>query len=263
MANYYGLKQRAMRRDGMRCCACGNSDRPVLATHHVIPVELRGQDRLSNLITLCANCHRTVHWLSTGDRSVDGHAYGLGRSTTQRRRLLALARRIRRHRLRVVGPDLVLTKAVPFETAMRAIIHRNGFKTEEATLLRRCFKRALRAMAASDRKACSVRLVRGGQFISVNVNNHLVLRAPAFSDRKQRIEGDMILIWPKAIRPRFVSDSRFRSAWRFDRIPHVSLSLTWEECLALSQRDWKVFQRACHNALTLVRTRRWTSNVIF
>ena len=41
------------------------------------------------------------------------------------------------------------------------------------------------------------------------------------------------------------------------------LSLTWDECLTLTERDWSVFRQACHDAaLTLVRTRRWTSNVI-
>jgi hypothetical protein len=40
------------------------------------------------------------------------------------------------------------------------------------------------------------------------------------------------------------------------------VSLTWEECLSLSTSDWKIFRRACHDALVLARTRRWTSNVL-
>jgi hypothetical protein len=147
---------------------------------------------------------------------------------------------------------------------MGAVIQRNGLDAPEAVLMRRCFKRALRAMAARDRKACSVRLVREHRFISVNANNHLALRAPAWNDRRQRVEGDIILVWPQGVRPSIMSPSRFRreSSGRFKLIPYFNLSRAWDECLTLSKRDWKVFRQACHDALTLVRTRRWTSNVI-
>ena len=91
----------AFRRDGC-CIACGISARAVLAAHHVVPVQWGGRDALSNLVTLCANCHRSVHWLATGDRSVPAHAYGLGPSRKSRRRILQLARRIRSRRVRIV-----------------------------------------------------------------------------------------------------------------------------------------------------------------
>ncbi len=236
----------------------------MLAIHHIIPVALGGRDAISNLTTLCANCHRIVHWLSTGDRSIDAHGYGLGPSALSRRRLLALARRIRRRRLREVGPDLVLATSVSLQTAMQAVIRRNGLDQKEAVLLKRCLTRALRAMAPADRRECSVRLVRGARFISVNANNHLALRAPAWDDDRQRIEGDIILVWPQAVRPSIMSPSRFRreSAGRFRLIPHFNLALTWAECLALSRRDWSVYRQACHDALTLAHSSRRTSNVV-
>ena len=53
-----------MARDGDRCVACGLNLKCVLATHHRLPRELGGRDTLSNLITLCANCHRAVHWFA-------------------------------------------------------------------------------------------------------------------------------------------------------------------------------------------------------
>jgi hypothetical protein len=248
----------------MSCQACGSTSvRPALTVHHVIPVELRGRDVLRNLITLCANCHRIVHWLATGDRSVEAHAYNLGQSDAHRRRHLGLARRIRRRRLKVVGPGGSLSTSEPLEQALGAVIRRNGLDKTEPGLLSRCFKRALRAMAAKDRVECSVRRVRESRFISVNAKNHLVLRAPAWNDRRQRIEGDIILIWPQAVRPSVLSLSRFRreSSGRFKLIPCFNLSLTWDECLALSIRDWKVYRGACHLALE-THARRWTSNVI-
>jgi HNH endonuclease len=102
---------------------------------HIVPLSLDGRDVLSNMTTLCANCHRMVHWLSAGDRSIDAHAYGLGKSGAHKRRLLALARRIRRRRLRIVGRDLKLTAAVSLETAMKAVVQRNGLDASEAALM--------------------------------------------------------------------------------------------------------------------------------
>jgi hypothetical protein len=147
---------------------------------------------------------------------------------------------------------------------MDAVIQRNGLDKTEAVQLNHCFKRAVSAMAAKDRELCSVRRVRESRFISVNANNHPAIRAPAWNDRRRRIEGDIILIWPQATRPSIMSPKRFRreSSARFKLIPHFNLSLTWDECLALSKRDWKIFRAACHDALTLARTRRCTSNVI-
>lgn len=257
------LRTAVLTRDGLRCQGCGIRARPVLATHHIVPVALGGRDVATNLTTLCANCHRSVHWLSAGDRSVEAHAYGLGRSAVHKRRLLALARRIRRRRLRVIGADKRLTSSVSLQTALATVMERNGLGHDEARLLERCFKRAVGAMAASDRKACSVRLPRGARFISVNANNHLLVRAPAWSDDKVRYEEDMLLIWPLRQRPSFMSASKFRrlSAFRFSLIPCTNLPLTWEEVLSLSKRDWTVFREACHGAFT-PRTRRWTSNVV-
>ena len=126
------METSVLRRNRMSCRACGVSARPTLAIHHIIPVALGGRYRAANLTTLCANCHRMVHWLSAGDRSVDPHAYGLGKSPLQRQRLLELTRRIRRRRLRVVGPDLRLTSSVPLRTALGAVVqHFDGPRSRD------------------------------------------------------------------------------------------------------------------------------------
>ena len=121
------VMSRVFRRDRNQCQACGLALRPILAIHHVIPVWLGGSDSMDNLVTLCGNCHKSVHWLSAGDRSVKGaHGYGLGQSVTITRKLLKLARRIRLHRLRNIGPDHVLKGSVSLETAFDAVARRNG-----------------------------------------------------------------------------------------------------------------------------------------
>ena len=263
MTDILGLRTKVLLRDKLRCQACGIPAKPVLATHHIVPVALGGRDAAGNLTTLCANCHRIVHWLSAGDRSTEAHAFGLGQSATQRRRLLALARRIRRRRLRTVGRDRVLPYSVPLQTALATVVKRNGLEPDEAILLTRCFKRALHSIAARDRKTCSVRLPRGARFVSVNANNHLAIRTPAWSDNSRlRYDQDIMLIWPRDNWPSVMSPIKFRRAsWSFKLVPCRMLYLSWDECLSLSQHDWTLFRQACHDAFT-PRTRRWTSNVI-
>jgi 5-methylcytosine-specific restriction endonuclease McrA len=83
-------------RDGFRCVACGFSIRSTLAVHHIIPKSLGGRDHEANLKTLCANCHRIVHWLSVGRRLEGRAAVGLKEalSPSSLRVLWLLARRI-------------------------------------------------------------------------------------------------------------------------------------------------------------------------
>jgi len=43
------------RRDGWKCRHCG--DRGGLHPHHIVYQSHQGEDKLNNLITLCAQCH--------------------------------------------------------------------------------------------------------------------------------------------------------------------------------------------------------------
>lgn len=60
------LRRERLARDGYTCQGCG-----VSATkqniHHIIPLERGGSNDLSNLTTLCNNCHARIHpWLLDG-----------------------------------------------------------------------------------------------------------------------------------------------------------------------------------------------------
>jgi len=114
-----------------------------------------------------------------------------------------------------------------------------------------------------------VRLPRGQRFISINANNYLAVRTPAWEFQSAEYDADILLIWPEKIPPSFASRSEFRdvisSTWKngsFKDIPYTLLPLTWDGCLSLSSQDWRIFRNACHKALTLVQSRRWPSNVI-
>jgi 5-methylcytosine-specific restriction endonuclease McrA len=56
---YRELRMQVLQRDGWRCQRCGSSNN--LEVHHMRPRSRQGDDTETNLITLCANCHRICH----------------------------------------------------------------------------------------------------------------------------------------------------------------------------------------------------------
>jgi 5-methylcytosine-specific restriction endonuclease McrA len=65
---YREAKQAARRRDGERCTRCGSGDR--LEVHHIVPLSEGGDAfALSNLTTLCHDCHRMTYG---GWESIEG-----------------------------------------------------------------------------------------------------------------------------------------------------------------------------------------------
>ena len=206
---------------------------------------------------------KVVHWLSAGDRSHSHDSYGLGLSRAATTRVSALSRKIRTRRLREYGSDRIQISSVSLGAALAIVIERNGFDDDEARLLKRCLGRALRAMRPMDRKACSKRIMRGATFISVNAGNHLVARVPAWDDNRVRLEDDRILIWPLNKKPSIWNKREFRrrKGGGFHRIPYTNIGLSWEECLKLTDHDWRLYRQACDDALHLVRTRSWQSNI--
>jgi len=56
------LRLRALKRDDYRCCNCHK--RKKLDIHHIVPVTAGGRNTLSNLVSLCRECHASIHsWL--------------------------------------------------------------------------------------------------------------------------------------------------------------------------------------------------------
>jgi 5-methylcytosine-specific restriction endonuclease McrA len=49
-------RRQVRQRDGNQCTNCGSIRN--LSVHHLVPSKLGGTDHSSNLVTLCANCHR-------------------------------------------------------------------------------------------------------------------------------------------------------------------------------------------------------------
>jgi 5-methylcytosine-specific restriction endonuclease McrA len=72
-------REAARRRDGERCTRCGSTRN--LQVHHIVPLS-EGGDRfaLSNLTTLCRDCHAKVG----GDRGATGREPALPRASNSR-----------------------------------------------------------------------------------------------------------------------------------------------------------------------------------
>jgi 5-methylcytosine-specific restriction endonuclease McrA len=57
--SYERLRQQVLQRDGYRCQGCGTMTN--LEIHHKVSRSQAGDDSEENLITLCAECHASVH----------------------------------------------------------------------------------------------------------------------------------------------------------------------------------------------------------
>jgi 5-methylcytosine-specific restriction endonuclease McrA len=57
--DYEDLRERVLRRDGWRCQFCGCMTN--LEVHHQQFRSQSGEDSEDNLITLCSNCHSSIH----------------------------------------------------------------------------------------------------------------------------------------------------------------------------------------------------------
>lgn len=56
------LRKESLKRDRYVCQGCAQSK--PLAVHHIIPIHKGGNNHLSNLISICEDCHARIHdWL--------------------------------------------------------------------------------------------------------------------------------------------------------------------------------------------------------
>lgn len=68
------IKKAVLIRDGFRCRCCGIGGHEgwggIIVYHHIIPVFLHGPDSVENGLSLCSNCHLTLHLYAFGKVSV-------------------------------------------------------------------------------------------------------------------------------------------------------------------------------------------------
>ncbi len=45
------------------CSICGFAFKPILQTHHILPISKYGDNSDGNVICVCPNCHKTLHYM--------------------------------------------------------------------------------------------------------------------------------------------------------------------------------------------------------
>lgn len=54
-------RKKTLERDGYECQNCGRGKSHNLEVHHVVPIKKGGSNKISNLQTLCKDCHKAIH----------------------------------------------------------------------------------------------------------------------------------------------------------------------------------------------------------
>lgn len=57
--NWSTIREEVLIRDGYQCGNCGSPNN--LHVHHIVPLSKGGSNRLTNLRTLCEQCHKKLH----------------------------------------------------------------------------------------------------------------------------------------------------------------------------------------------------------
>lgn len=59
-SNWYIVRNQVLERDNHICRVCGIKSNKPLHIHHIIPFRISKSNDISNLITLCSNCHQGI-----------------------------------------------------------------------------------------------------------------------------------------------------------------------------------------------------------
>ncbi len=269
----------AFARDRYRCVACGFDLSCALAAHHRRPKEHGGRDTLANLTTLCANCHKAVHWLSVEGR-LTGHEGEKAKqlySASGFEKLAELAEAIRDQRIRTREAGNQWLKRADTDgpmalgDALALISRRHHFDETRTAMLRQVADRVLHHLPPFVLKGCSIRLVQRGRFVSINAGNILLFRTPGFFDgiddpNARARAGDVLLIWPESTRLSVLSRKEWQNIedgeGRFQALPCFNLPLNFKQVLGMSKADWRTFTNASIDAVRLGKGRHWVSNIL-
>ena len=138
-------------------------------------------------------------------------------------------------------------------------VNLGGQDNDEYQLLE-TMRQVINYIPASIIPHCSFRLVSSGKYISINVMNYLLFRAPAYGDLGGKPQYDCYLIFPMdAEMPHFITADR--TVFEFKDFDCINLGLFSDEILQLPEGSWQSFADACEMATHAKRTREWPSNI--
>lgn len=149
------------------------------------------------------------------------------------------------------------------EDAISAVVQNNDYGADEQRILAQVIRRAVHEIPEGMAHKCSFRLLKSGKYISVNMMNYLLFRAPAYTDSGGNPTFHFYLIYPSSMRgqelvPGVGVDAR--ANFQFAHFGCINVGLYFSEFSSLNQQHWDLFEKACRMAAAARKSREWDSN---
>jgi hypothetical protein len=259
------LKKAIFTRYSNKCYVCNYSVKAALRIHHIVPVSFGGKNEIVNFVLLCSNCHTLAHFYSSQryqNKKIENHLKTqLGDEAINRLKELILKAQDARRRIKENDNLWTLRKPYTINEAVERIAKRNRFEDSQRKLLSQVIEQVLQRIPASILRECSCRLLRDGEYMSINLKNHLLFRTPAYGDFGEKPQFDCLLTFPKDRIPPNLKPIESRDVFFFRHFDCVNLGLSYVEILKLNENEWNLFEEACQMAQNARKTRNWISNI--
>ncbi len=265
------VRRRVLHQSENRCHVCGFRVSVALTLHHIQPVEFGGGNDTSNLISICANCHKIVHAYATKQYAGDDLSALLGDSYSheQAEKIQDLISSIREYKERADSNGQTDT-LISLGDAIATVAKKQKYSASKILLFRQCIANVIARIPVEIRNRCNYRLVQSGQYISINFTNYLLFKSPGYYEFSSQYSAggigklghDLLLITPiSAMKDRNIPDDKC-DAKAFKNIPDQGLLfLNFEDVLAFSSQQWKEFQEGCHATANAPKSRDRISNL--
>lgn len=104
--------------------------------------------------------------------------------------------------------------------------------------------------------------MRSEKYISINIMNYLLFRAPAHSDMGGAPVYECFFTTPSHSSLARWAKTEGHDVFTFAYFDAINVGLSYKQLLELSEVDWKDFSEACLMALRARKSREWTSNIV-
>lgn len=248
---------------GDKCVICGYALAQSLQIHHVVPVNLGGKDDLENLTLLCANCHRLVHHYSA-KRFATRNLKELAKDALEVDAIPAfetLTQAIHQARVEMEQNNGRVEQPHSWEDALEAVARRNRYNEVKRQQFVSAMSQVVARLPPQVRSRCSFRLMRNEKYISINLMNYLLFRAPAHSDMGGAPVYECFFTAPSNTSLAQWAKAEGHDVFTFTYFDAINLGLSYKELLNLGEKDWHAFSEACLMALRARRSREWPSNI--
>jgi hypothetical protein len=261
-------RRKILGRDGNCCKACSIRIPVLLDLHHVIPVEFGGHDANNNLIAVCKNCHKLIHWFSSKARQNNAVQelleFGFSKDVASKiERFSAAIIQAKGDGAAVGHVVLRDTEGVPTDLPMLAAAtalcaKKNKLTIGETADFAAAVTKLIEHIPEAVASKSAFRLTHQEKSIGVNMMNYLLLRAPARPDvgRHKGATGVFVIAPSDS-----ALASRYDVGFNFTGFPAVNVWCEYQDILGWKKADWQDFERGCEMAAAAPKSRSWLSNI--